>query len=253
MWIASPLSWLVLAIVLGLPASRVGGRWRWLGRACAVLAALALLAMTPLTANALLTRLERIDPPRAACNDDAPGVVVVLAGGIDRLPRDGADFDALGIVSRRRLDTGMAYWRARPGRVLVITGGPAMPGLPAESALMGAHAGSLGVPTSAMRLETEATNTWQNAQRLAHMRPAIPQRIVLVTSALHMARARLAFDAAGFETCPLPSDYRFTPYGLPDALLPRSSALRKSEAVIHELIGLLYYRVRAWSDATAAR
>jgi uncharacterized SAM-binding protein YcdF (DUF218 family) len=251
MWIASPLSWLVLAAVLGLTASRLGGRWRWLGRACAVLTALALLAMTPLMANALLARLERADPPRAACIGDAPDVVVVLAGGIDRLPRDATDFEALGIASRRRLDTGMAYWRARAGRVLVITGGPAMPGLPAESVLMGAHAESLGVPVSAMRLEIEATSTWQNAQRLAHMQPAIPRRIVLVTSALHMARARLAFDAAGFETCLLPGDYRFTPYGLPDALLPRSSALRKSEAAIHELIGLAYYRVRVWSDAAA--
>lgn len=253
MWLLSPLSWLLLALVLAWPAWRLRQhkRWPWLG--CLALIVIAVLAMTPLIANTLLIRLERVGEASVACESNPPSVVVVLAGGIDRLPRDPRDFEALGLASRRRLDSGLAYWRAAPGRELVITGGPAATGLPAESELMSASALAAGLPSAAMRLETKATSTWQNAQGVARMRPAIAPRIALATSALHMARARLAFSAAGFDVCPLPSDIRFTEFALPEALLPRSSALRKSEAALHELVGWGYYWLRARLGGASAQ
>lgn len=250
MWLLSPLSWALLAVVFSVPAWQVRHRWRGCWRACATVLLLSVLAMTPLLANVLLWQMERAAPADAACRENAPDTVVVLAGGIDQVPQGRDDFAVLGVASRRRLDSGVAYWRARPGRTLVITGGPATPELPAESELLAAYASSLGVPAAAMRLETQATSTWQNAQRLAQMQPAISRRVGLATSALHMARAKLAFRAAGFSVCPLPSDYRFTPNDFPAALLPRSSALTKSEAVIHELVGLIAYRLRALRAAT---
>lgn len=249
MWLLSPLTWALLAGVCGLLAWRVRHRWRWLWRVCASALILSVLAMTPLLANALLWRLERLARPDAACGADPPDTVVALAGGIDQLPQGNADFGVLGLASRRRLDSAVAYWRTVPGRTLIITGGPARPGLPAESELLAAYATTLGVPAAAMRLETEATNTWQNAQRVAHMHPAVAPRVALATSALHMARAQLAFRAAGFSVCPISSDVRFTPNDLPEALLPRSGALAKSEAAIHELVGLISYRLRALRTA----
>lgn len=245
MWLLSPLNWLLLALAFAWPAWRLRQRMPWVWPGCLALSVIALLTMTPLVANALLIRLEYLDRVDPACATSPPSVVVVLAGGIDRLPRDARDFEALGIASRRRLDSGLAYWRAAPGRELVITGGPPAAGQPAESQLMSAYALAAGVPFAAMRLETQATSTWQNAQGVARLQPAIAPRIALATSAMHMARARLAFAAAGFGVCPLASDTRFTEFGLPEALLPRSSALRKSEAAIHEIVGWSYYWLRA--------
>jgi len=249
MWILSPLTWLTLAIAASVPAWFVRARWRWLWCCCAVFAAFALLMMTPLVANALLARLERPEPAEAACRSNAPEVVVVLAGGIDQLPTGASDFSALGVASRRRLDSALSYWRAAPGRLLVITGGPARPGVAAESRLLAAYAASFGVPESALRLETRATNTWQNAHFVSQLVPAVPHRIALATSALHMPRAILAFRSAGFEVCPIRADPRFTPNDLPDALVPRSSALLKTEAALHEFVGLIYYRLRALREA----
>jgi len=246
MWLLSPLSWALLATVVGLAAWPMRGRARWLWRGCIAVLLFSLLAMTPLLANALLWYLERMEPlaASATCHADAPDTVVILAGGIDQRPRDRNDFSVLSAASRRRLDSGVAYWRGGPERTLIITGGPAKPGWPAESVLLSAYAASLGVPASALRLETQATNTWENAQRLTQMQPAIASRVMLATSAAHMTRARLAFRVAGFDACPLPSDYRFTPNDFPQALLPRSSALAKSEMAIHELVGLIFYRLR---------
>lgn len=244
-WLLSPLSWAVMTAFLLLPAWLRRQRWPWLWRGCAALLLLSVLTMTPLLANTMLRQLERAPPIDAACSDDAPDTVVVLAGGIDHLPRNAADVEALGITSRRRLDSGVAYWRAMPGRVLIISGGPARAGLPAESQLLATYAQSFGVPSAAMRLEMRSTSTWENAQLVKRMQPAIAQRVTLATSALHMARAQVAFRAAGFDVCPLQSDFRFTPNDLPEALMPRSSSLAKSEAVIHELVGLVEYRLRA--------
>lgn len=245
MLLLSPLSWLLLSVAAAIPAWRSHHRRRWLWRACMSVIVLSVLAMTPLLANALLRRIERTPSIDSACFIDPPDTVVVLAGGIDQVPRDATDFEVLGVASRRRLDSGVDYWRAKPGRMLIISGGPAQAGLPAESQLLATYAALFGVPAAAMRLETRSTSTWENAQLLKRMQPAIAHRITLATSALHMPRAQLAFRAAGFEVCPLQSDFRFTPNDLPEALIPRRSALAKSEAVIHELVGLVQYRWRA--------
>lgn len=210
--------------------------------------AVSLLAMTPWVANHLLAVLEHTEPSQPACRSDIPVVAVVLAGGIDQRPVDASDFSALGIASRRRLDSGLAYWREHSGRTLVISGGPSRAGFPAESRLLAAYASTFGVPDAAMRLEMASATTWENARRTAAMIPALPTRIVLITSALHMPRAMLAFESAGFVVCPIRADPRYTPNDFPDALLPGSSALRKTEAALHEFVGLAVYRLRAWAE-----
>jgi uncharacterized SAM-binding protein YcdF (DUF218 family) len=248
MWLLSPLSWLLLA---GLGA---GVAW-WLQRrrwwlACVALAVVATLAMTPLVANALLDWLEAERPAPASCRTTPPAVAVVLAGGVDALPRDGDDIVVLGIASRRRVEHAVAWWRARPGRALVFSGGPQALGGVAESRLMFVYAQRFGVAESAMRYETESTNTRENARGLDAMRPSLPRRVVLVTSALHMPRARYALQRTGFEVCPLATDFRRVPFGLPGALVPQRSALEKTEAALHEWVGMGWYR---WRDFGSAR
>lgn len=246
MWLLSPLSWLLLAIAAGIPAWHVRCRFRAPWRGCVTLAALSLSAMTPLAANYLLAQLERTELGNLACQSDAPMVAVILASGIDQPPADASDFSVLDVASRRRIDRGLAYRRVHAGTTLVITGGSARDGFPAQSRLLAAYAATFGVPDAAIRVETQSTSTWENAFLVSTMVPAVPRRIALVTSALHMPRARLAFESAGFAVCPTSADPRYTPNDFPDALLPGSSALRKTEAALHEFVGLAYYRVRLW-------
>ncbi len=249
MWIFSPLAWLTIAALLGIPAWRGRARCRWLWRGCLGLIALALLGSTPLVANGLLALFERPVAGALDCRTSAPDTVVVLAGGIEQRPTDATDFSVLVATARRRLERAVTYWREGDDRNILISGGSTRAGTPAEALLMSAYAQALGVPPPAIGVELQATNTWEHARFIADLVPAVPRRIALATSALHMPRAVLAFRFAGFEVCPLPADPRFTAIEWPDALVPRSSALVKTEAALHEFVGLIYYRLRALRGA----
>lgn len=208
------------------------------------LAALALMAMTPLGANTLLGPLERpvaADPGCVA----SPPVAIVLGGGLEGWPHGDSDFQALNLASRRRVDSAVAWWREDTRRTLVLQGGPPYPGGVPIARLMASYAGSLGVPAFRLRIEAESGDTWENARHAAQLSPPLPKRVVLVTSRVHVPRAREAFASAGFDVCPLGAESRRMPSRLPWALFPRTSALSTSELAIHEWVGLVYYRWRA--------
>ena len=207
-----------------------------------LLSAVALATMTPLVANALVVPLERpVQAPRS-CEGAPPSTALVLGGGVDWWPRNRSDYTALNLASRRRMDRAIAWWQEREGRDLVLVGGAGYSGAPALAVLMAAYAQGFGMPAAAMRLEVDSDDTWENARHSSAIVPQLPRRIVLVTSAMHMPRAQAAFTSAGFDVCPLATDFRRLPSRLPWALLPRSRALERSEAALHEWAGLAYYR-----------
>jgi uncharacterized SAM-binding protein YcdF (DUF218 family) len=73
------------------------------------------------------------------------------------------------------------------------------------------------------------------------------RKIVLVTQAFHMPRARRLFEAAGFEVIPAPTELstrREQPRNLLD-WLPRTRALQDSYYALHEWLGLLWLDVLA--------
>ena len=99
----------------------------------------------------------------------------------------------------------------------------------------------LGVPAGSIAVETRSGDTWGNAREAAAMSPPLPRRVVLVTSPVHMRRAQLALERNGFEACPRNAGDRHLPSRLPWALVPRTSALARTEAALHEAVGLAYY------------
>lgn len=253
MWLISPLSWLLLAIVAAcIAAWSRPSRWRRaLLRAAIIVGAVAVFAMTPLFANLLLAQLEKAEVPPPDCARNPPDVAIVFAGGISGTARDADDPSVLNLPSRRRLDRAIAWWNERGGRTLVLSGGAWFDdGIP-DSRRMHRYARQRGVPEAAMRSDDISRTTWQSAQQLAQLQPALPRRVALVTSAAHMPRAAYAMREAGFTVCPIVADPLHIPPQWPGVLLPQRSALAKSEIALHELIGLLYYRVRFTRDASA--
>jgi uncharacterized SAM-binding protein YcdF (DUF218 family) len=101
------------------------------------------------------------------------------------------------------------------------------------------------MPKSAIRAELAATTTWENASTVRALEPKLPTRIWLVTSALHMPRSLLAFRAAGFEPCAYAGDYRSAPLEGPADFFPSAGAIANADAVLHEWVGELAYRIRA--------
>ena len=243
MWWLSPLSWLLLALV-GLAVSLAWRPRMRLWRAvCMGVIVVSFIAMTPWVANLLVHSLESRVKPSADCRARSPGVAVVLAGGVDRKAHAQDNYSVLTQASRRRAEAAARWWREAPGRQLVLAGGSGWQGSPPEARLMAAYQRALGVPADAMRLETHSRTTWENARHLAALAPALPRDIVLVTSALHMPRASFSLQQAGFRTCPLATDERYVAFQHAGFLVPDSGGLAKTEAALHEWVGLLAYRL----------
>ena len=216
-----------------------------LWRGALLIEMICIVLSTPLGAGALVRLEEQRASPPSACAAPQPTTVVLLAGGARRVARAADDDEALHAASLRRTLAAVALMRRLNGAQLVITGTSDNLDAPV-SVLMADLARQLGVPAAAIRTETTARTTWQNAQRVSALDPPLPKRIWLVSSALHLPRAMVAFRAAGFEPCAYPSAFLSTPFDGPRDLLPGGVATSNAEAALHELVGELLYRMRAW-------
>lgn len=231
----SPLTWgLLLAAVLWLSWRRMGLALR---AASTALALVLLVSSTPFGANLLLRYVESRTPAADFCGSamqDAP--IVALSGGFDREPQAADDYAALHPESWRRLRSAVALWRGdRDSRLLITGGGPYAI---KESAMQASLARDWGVPSAALRIETRSRTTWESASAL---RGILPERIRLVTSAIHQPRALIAFRAAGFEPCAHADDFHAPLLLGWGAFVPQSSAIEKTEMAVYELIGAIAY------------
>lgn len=234
----SPLSWLFAAVLLWA----VGQRWqrRWLRRTALALGLLATTSMTPLVANALVGMIEQRADAGADDHCERAEALVILSAGLDRPPRSTADYGALTDSSLARLFD--LVERPPPaGMPLIIAGGGPYP--QPEAQLLATLLERLE-PRFEPILESRSQTTWENAIEVAKLLPP-PRHVALASSALHLPRARLAFEAAGFSVCRWPLDRRHLAAGGIGAWVPQTSSLRKTEAALHELAGAVYYRIRA--------
>lgn len=116
----------------------------------------------------------------------------------------------------------------------------------------------MGVPAEAMWQENNSRNTYENAlecQKILQTKGI--QRIILVTSALHMPRSVKLFEKQGLEVIPAPADFTVTQSGwqqitatTPGALLtylvPSADNLSLTTKALKEYLGILAYTLRGW-------
>jgi len=94
--------------------------------------------------------------------------------------------------------------------------------------------------------EARSINTAENAMfSAAILKEAGIDRVILVTHAWHMRRARASFLANGMAVIPAPTAF----YGHVEdfsllMLAPNARALRMSGFALHEIVGSMWYRVR---------
>jgi uncharacterized SAM-binding protein YcdF (DUF218 family) len=97
-----------------------------------------------------------------------------------------------------------------------------------------------GVSASDLVLENESLNTYQNARNVASIvQPERDETLVLITSAYHMQRSLLAFNAFGLDTQAFTSNVRQSEA----TFFPRSHGFIDAETALHELIGIARFRV----------
>jgi len=209
------------------------------------LALLFLLSM-PLVANGLMGLLEKniqtLNPAVARSAD----AIVILGGGVYHdAPEYGAD--TVGGLTLERLQYG-AYLQRQTGLPLLVAGGSPQGGT-AEAVLMKRTLEQeFKVPVR--WAETRSLDTAQNARFSAAILKAAGVRKVLVVShAWHLPRARIAFEGQGLTFIPAPTRFAYVAGSRagPEIFnyLPQARALLKSHYALHELIGVLWYKLSA--------
>ena len=119
-----------------------------------------------------------------------PDVVIVL--GASTSPAGGPT-----PTLRRRVVKGVRTLEKTGAGALLLTGGPAGR-RPAEAEVMRDLARLAGAPEDRILIETEASTTFESARRSADiMRRRGWSRAVVVTDAMHLPRALLAFRGVG--------------------------------------------------------
>lgn len=248
------MSWLVTNLVasvflppLNLLVLGVSGLLLWYRRPavarCLVAASLALLWLlsTPYVSAHLLRLLE--GAPGALDVNANPAEAIVVLGGGSRLEAPEYGTDTVGGATLVRLRYAARLQHAT-GLPVLVSGGKPQGNQLSEAQQMKAtleHEFSIPVKWT----EDESNNTFENA-RFSHriLAPLGVRRIYLVTHAWHMPRAARAFEAAGFEVIPAPTAYGATGRGGALDFVPNAGALQASGQFMHEVIGLLWYRVK---------
>ena len=88
-----------------------------------------------------------------------------------------------------------------------------------------------------------AQNTEQEVLEILKIIP-INSNLTLVTSAVHMTRARMLFEKAGFNIVAFPIKFFSGHKTTPMSFIPSASALHRSTRIFREFQGRLFYRLK---------
>lgn len=205
--------------------------------------ALLWLCATPFFAGGTLRMLE--DQTRAVDPQTQPAdAIVVLGGGTYFNAPEYGGIDTVGDASLVRLRYAAKLQR-ETGKPVLVTGGSPLGNATSEAQQMKAVLEQeFNVPVQ--WTEDSSDNTLENARysyQLLHK--AGIKRIYLVTHAWHMPRSVMAFQSAGFEVVPAPTAFTSRYKTSLLSFIPDAGSLEGSRIVMHELIGILWYRLKS--------
>lgn len=167
--------------------------------------------------------------------------VVVLASGYNadqRLPGIGQ----LELVSLGRLAEAIRIKRLLPRSYLVCSGYSAF-GITSQAATTSKAAIELGVDSEEIILMETPRTTWEEAEAFSKQIGKVG-KVILVTDAIHMKRAKAFFERFDLEVVPAPTNFRVKLAINDSALkfLPAVSNIQLMNYVLHEYAGELKYR-----------
>jgi uncharacterized SAM-binding protein YcdF (DUF218 family) len=212
------------------------GGWMFYGLAVVLLVA----SGSGLLASWLLIPLQAPYATRPKVTWTQRNAIVILGVGTSRIAATGEVVPM--VFAGNRLIEGYALYReckqSGGDCKLIVSGGDPFRNGVAEAKAYGDVLLGMGVDRSDLMLETRSMNTWQNAQFVQPMVKAYgPQRLVLVTAAVHMRRSQKFFQHFGMDALPVRADYaeaRLTWF-------PNGWNVALTEAALHEYVGVMTY------------
>jgi uncharacterized SAM-binding protein YcdF (DUF218 family) len=176
---------------------------------------------------------------------DSADAIVVLSGMLEINEIGDSTYVEWGDPDR--FFGGMALFKAGKAQKLVFTGGkmPWDKAKKTEGEVLKEYAISNGIPTENIFLTKDVENTADEAVAVKElMSPS--KRIILVTSAYHMYRAKRLFEKQGFTVIPYKMDYKAVGNSTVTLMdfMPSAGSLELTETGIKERIGRIYYSIR---------
>lgn len=232
-----PPTSLLLLLVVGVLLLK---RRRRLGIALIVTSVVSTyVLMQPYVAAALLISLQ--SEPALPISGELPEAqaVVVLGGDIHPWAQEWGGA-SLGPLSLQRVRYAASIAR-RSNLPVLVTGGVTSPGSPSLADLLAATLEQeFGVQVRWR--ESRSRTTRENAELTAGILASEDvHRILLVTHAWHMPRARAAFESAGLEVVPAPTNFRTWPALRIHAFFPSANSLQECRWAMHEWLGRAWY------------
>ncbi|OZI67239.1 YdcF family protein [Bordetella genomosp. 11] len=178
--------------------------------------------------------------------------IVLLGAGTARIPGTG-QFEPGVFAYPRLVEAASLYLDCRKARMdckIVASGGDAQRyGKPEASVYRDALV-RLGIPAVDILLEPNSLNTWQNAQFTGPMlRSHGADRVLLVSSGIHMRRSLMYFAHFGIDAIAARADYLTAV----SSWLPLSYNFAVADFALHEYIGIARYHVYNAMGWNAAR
>ena len=178
----------------------------------------------------------------------ADAIVVLGAGGM-HLPPGKTKF--IEWSDPDRFQGGVNLYKLGKANKLLFTGGynPYYPEIPEEGKVYIKEVKKFGLDNKNIYTTRKVFNTYEEAKAIKNLLLEISpssKKIILVTSAFHMKRAKKIFERQGMIVNPFPVDFKsdnyrnssFNPY----YWVPNSKSLNESSIAIREIIGRFVYR-----------
>jgi uncharacterized SAM-binding protein YcdF (DUF218 family) len=202
------------------------------------------LLSTPIFSNNFFKLVEGSEYRKPISAIDSADAIVVLSGMLEINEVGDSTYVEWGDPDR--FFGGLALFKAGKAQKLIFTGGkmPWDKAKKTEGEVLKEFAITNGVPKENILTSTDVENTADEAVTVKEL--IKPQkRIILVTSAYHMYRAKKLFEGEGFNVIPYKVDYKVSRN---DELvvmdfLPDAESLKITETGIREIFGRVFYLV----------
>ena len=204
-----------------------------------------LICSLPILSNNLIYYLEKDYQPIDVSKIEDANAVVVLSGMVSTIKKNDNFFYEFN-DSIDRILKGVELIKENKASYLILTRGilPWPNGKP-EGEVLKDFVLKLGIEKEKIILTNNVQNTDQEAKAIKKLFTSDDQKIILITSAFHMPRAKKVFEAAKIKTIPFPVDFRSSSgnFTLLD-LIPSASAFSNTSHFIREVQGRIYYELK---------
>ena len=199
----------------------------------------------PIISNKLITYLEKDYTLQDASTINNADAIVVLSGMIKTIKvNDKLKYEFGGAVDR--ILSGIDLFKSNKASLLILTKGqlPWSLGMP-EGEYLKEFAIKLGVPEESILLTDNVQNTDQEAKSVKKLLNSNDAKVILVTSAFHMPRAKKVFEASNIKVIPFAVDFISSHQKLTFmSFMPSPYALSDTSLFLREMIGRLYYYLK---------